>query len=137
MLPAPDTDDEDAQVFWEGLLNDEPVGSGEELVADESRLCLSGVGGGRECGGGGEGVQGGGGKGGVRTCCFFALSLLRRAHGSDSAGRRGLQDHPTRRCTILATSVRNALPFQHAAAWLTSFFFCGSGEFGFWVRVCV
>ena len=76
MVPAPDTDDEDAQAFWEGLLDDEPLGSGEELVADESRLCLSGVWGGGGSGGGGgagEGVQGGGGEGGCKDLLFFCF----------------------------------------------------------------
>ena len=51
MVPAAETDDEDAQTFWEGLLDDydDELGSGDELVADESRLCLSGVWGGGVC----------------------------------------------------------------------------------------
>ena len=78
MVPAAETDDEDAQTFWEGLLDDydDELGSGDELVADESRLCLSGffwggVGGGRACRGGG--------KGGVRTCCFFCFVFAKES----------------------------------------------------------
>ena len=91
-MAASDTsDDGEAQAFWEGLLGDydDELGSGDELVAAESRLCLSGVWGGGG-GGRGEGVQGGG-KGGVRTCCFFALSLLRRARGKPGGLDLGLE----------------------------------------------